>query len=76
MGERNDGANGAPSRRRLLRNMGAGAMGLAGAALDAARQLTVPDGLICVTGSLFLAAEARALVLGGREEPAPVRVAM
>ncbi|HEX8203576.1 MAG TPA: Mur ligase family protein [Isosphaeraceae bacterium] len=46
------------------------------AALDAARRTTPPEGLICVTGSLFLAAEARALVLGGREEPAPVRVAM
>jgi len=33
-------------------------------ALDLARCLTGPDGLICVTGSLFLAAEARAVVLG------------
>jgi dihydrofolate synthase/folylpolyglutamate synthase len=33
-------------------------------ALALARRLTAPDGLICVTGSLFLAAEARALVLG------------
>jgi dihydrofolate synthase/folylpolyglutamate synthase len=32
-------------------------------ALELARQLTPPDGLICVTGSLFLAAEARAVVL-------------
>ena len=32
-------------------------------ALDLARRLTSPDGLICVTGSLFLAAEARAIVL-------------
>lgn len=32
-------------------------------ALAAARRLTPPDGLICVTGSLFLAAEARVLVL-------------
>ena len=32
-------------------------------ALDLARSLTAPDGLICVTGSLFLAAEARAVVL-------------
>lgn len=38
-------------------------------ALDAARDRTPPDGLICVTGSLFLAAEARALLLG--IEPAP-----
>jgi dihydrofolate synthase/folylpolyglutamate synthase len=33
-------------------------------ALELARRLTSPDGLICVTGSLFLAAEARAVVLG------------
>ncbi|AMV38853.1 bifunctional folylpolyglutamate synthase/dihydrofolate synthase [Planctomyces sp. SH-PL62] len=39
-------------------------------ALAAARGLTGPDGLICVTGSLFLAAEARAVVLG--RAPAPV----
>ncbi len=32
-------------------------------ALALARRLTPPDGLICVTGSLFLAAEARAHVL-------------
>ena len=32
-------------------------------ALALARRLTPPEGLICVTGSLFLAAEARALVL-------------
>ena len=33
------------------------------AALDLARRLTPPSGIICVTGSLFLAAEARALLL-------------
>ena len=33
-------------------------------ALASARSMTGPDGLICVTGSLFLAAEARAVVLG------------
>ncbi len=33
-------------------------------ALDVARNLTPSDGLICVTGSLFLAAEVRAKVLG------------
>jgi dihydrofolate synthase/folylpolyglutamate synthase len=33
-------------------------------ALELARRLTPPNGLICVTGSLFLAAEARAIVLG------------
>ena len=33
-------------------------------ALALARRLTAPDGLLCVTGSLFLAAEARAIVLG------------
>jgi dihydrofolate synthase/folylpolyglutamate synthase len=32
-------------------------------ALELSRRLTPPDGLICVTGSLFLAAEARAVVL-------------
>ncbi len=32
-------------------------------ALAIARRLTPPHGLICVTGSLFLAAETRALVL-------------
>lgn len=39
-------------------------------ALDLARQVTPADGLICVTGSLFLAAEARAVVL--HHQPAPV----
>jgi dihydrofolate synthase/folylpolyglutamate synthase len=39
-------------------------------ALEAARRLAGPDGLVCVTGSLFLAAEARAVVLG--REPAAV----
>lgn len=34
------------------------------AAIDLARASTPPDGLICLTGSLFLAAEARALLLG------------
>jgi dihydrofolate synthase/folylpolyglutamate synthase len=38
-------------------------------ALAMAQQLTAPDGLICVTGSLFLAGEARALIL--KQEPAP-----
>ena len=32
-------------------------------ALELARQLTAPEGLICVTGSLFLAAESRAIVM-------------
>jgi len=32
-------------------------------ALELARQMTAPEDLICVTGSLFLAAEARAIVL-------------
>ncbi len=32
-------------------------------AIELARRLTTPDGLICVTGSLFLAAEARAIIL-------------
>ncbi len=39
-------------------------------ALEAALSLTPPDGLICVTGSLFLAAEARAIVLA--REPTPL----
>ncbi len=39
-------------------------------ALDLARHLTPPDGLICVTGSLFLAAEARAVVL--HHQPSPM----
>lgn len=39
-------------------------------ALDEARRSTPTDGLICVTGSLFLAAETRAYLLG-HERPAP-----
>ncbi|WZO96435.1 folylpolyglutamate synthase/dihydrofolate synthase family protein [Isosphaeraceae bacterium EP7] len=39
------------------------------AALELARRVTPDSGLICVTGSLFLAAETRALILG--HEPAP-----
>jgi dihydrofolate synthase/folylpolyglutamate synthase len=39
-------------------------------ALALARRLTPADGLICVTGSLFLAAETRALVLGHEPSPA------
>jgi dihydrofolate synthase / folylpolyglutamate synthase len=39
-------------------------------ALAAARSASPPEGLICVTGSLFLAAEARAVVLN-RSDPAP-----
>lgn len=35
-------------------------------ALELARGLTAPDGLICATGSLFLAAEARAIILDRR----------
>jgi dihydrofolate synthase/folylpolyglutamate synthase len=33
-------------------------------ALALARRLTPETGLICITGSLFLAAETRALILG------------
>ncbi len=44
-------------------------------ALDLARRLTPPGGLICVTGSLFLAAETRALVLH-RADPSPARPAL
>ncbi len=43
-------------------------------ALAEARRATPRDGLICVTGSLFLAAEARALVLGTETVPATGRV--
>jgi dihydrofolate synthase / folylpolyglutamate synthase len=39
-------------------------------ALELARSLTAPDELICVTGSLFLAAEVRAIVLGHQVAPA------
>ncbi len=44
-------------------------------ALEMAQRLTAPDGLICVTGSLFLAAESRAIVLerqGSATAVAPV----
>ncbi|MDR3633953.1 MAG: bifunctional folylpolyglutamate synthase/dihydrofolate synthase [Isosphaeraceae bacterium] len=44
-------------------------------ALELARRLTRVDGLICVTGSLFLAAEARAVLLG-RDDPSPTRPAL
>jgi dihydrofolate synthase/folylpolyglutamate synthase len=40
-------------------------------AIERARAITPPDGLIAVTGSLFLAAEARAEVLGIPPAPAP-----
>ena len=43
-------------------------------ALALARELTDPDGLICVTGSLFLAAEARAIVLELARPPSFTRV--
>ena len=43
-------------------------------ALALARELTDPDGLICVTGSLFLAAEARAIVLDLARPPSFTRV--
>ncbi len=43
-------------------------------ALALARELTDSDGLICVTGSLFLAAEARANVLDLARPPAYTRV--
>jgi dihydrofolate synthase/folylpolyglutamate synthase len=41
-------------------------------ALALARSITPVDGLVCVTGSLFLAAEMRAVILGFPEETAPV----
>lgn len=40
-------------------------------ALAVARRVTGSDGLICVTGSLFLAAEARAILLDRSTSPAP-----
>ena len=43
-------------------------------ALAVARELTDADGLICVTGSLFLAAEARAIVLDLARPPSFTRV--
>ena len=43
-------------------------------ALAAARRIAPRDGLICVTGSLFLAAEARALILKNETIPAMSRV--
>ena len=43
-------------------------------ALALARELTEPDGLICVTGSLFLAAEARAIALDLARPPSFTRV--
>jgi dihydrofolate synthase/folylpolyglutamate synthase len=42
--------------------------------LAAARRATPRDGLICVTGSLFLAAETRAFLLGTAPAHAPGRV--
>lgn len=44
-------------------------------ALALARRLTPPHGLICVTGSLFLAAETRALLLH-RDDPSAARPAL
>jgi dihydrofolate synthase/folylpolyglutamate synthase len=39
-------------------------------ALELARLITPPEAMICVTGSLFLAAETRAILLGHRPAPA------
>ena len=36
-------------------------------ALELASALAPPEGLICITGSLFLAAEARAVLLAGQD---------
>jgi dihydrofolate synthase/folylpolyglutamate synthase len=44
----------------------------AASALTLARSITPDDGLVCVTGSLFLAAEMRAVILGIPEESAPL----
>lgn len=43
-------------------------------ALELARRVTPDNGLVCVTGSLFLAAEARAAILGLSTDPAPPEV--
>jgi dihydrofolate synthase/folylpolyglutamate synthase len=43
-------------------------------ALELAHRETPRNGLICITGSLFLAAETRALILGGPPAPTPGRV--
>lgn len=45
-------------------------------ALDVARAETPADGLICVSGSMFLAAEARSLLLGLRPSPLATPVPM
>jgi dihydrofolate synthase/folylpolyglutamate synthase len=44
-------------------------------ALELAHRRAAPDELICVTGSLFLAAEARAIVLRHENTPVPTGVA-
>lgn len=44
-------------------------------ALALARERTPPEGLICITGSLFLAAELRSLILGLESVPPPSPVA-
>jgi dihydrofolate synthase/folylpolyglutamate synthase len=46
-----------------------------GEALAIARELTSADGLMCVTGSLFLAAEARAIVIPEVRSPAITGIA-
>jgi len=46
-----------------------------GEALAIARELTAADGLICVTGSLFLAAETRAIVMPNQRSPAVTGIA-
>jgi dihydrofolate synthase/folylpolyglutamate synthase len=45
-------------------------------ALELARRLTPRDGLICVTGSLFLAAETRAIVLAAKNARAGASLVM
>jgi dihydrofolate synthase/folylpolyglutamate synthase len=61
-----------------VRDLGGPAPRVAGdpaGALELAWRLTPRDGLICVTGSLFLAAETRALLLN-RSDPSPARPAL
>jgi len=42
------------------------------AALEVALSLTAPEDMVCITGSLFVAAEARRHILGLETDPTPV----
>jgi len=45
------------------------------AALEVALSLATPEDMVCVMGSLFVAAEARRHILGLEADPAPARLA-